>query len=56
MGLAEYIYSFRIVSQVHSVNSAGALQNGGSLLFFFLGFPILVGSYFMCRFLYIIVN
>lgn len=48
MGLVEYVYSFRIITEMHSVNSAGALQSGGSLLFFFLGFSILGGSYFVC--------
>lgn len=47
MGLVEYVYSFRIITEMHSVNSAGALQSGGSLLFF-LGFSILGGSYFVC--------
>lgn len=47
MGLVEYAYSFRIITEMHSVNSAGALQSGGSLLFSFR-FSILGGSYFVC--------
>lgn len=49
MGLVEYVYSFRIITEMHSVNSAGALQSGGChCYFFFLGFSILGGSYFVC--------